>query len=38
MKKTNTAIVIGIYSEGVAPGDCNVVVENLVRTVSRVTF
>ena len=29
IKKTVTALVVGIYSEGVAPGDCNLVVENL---------
>lgn len=29
IKKTKTAMVIGIYSEGVQPGDCNVQVENL---------
>jgi profilin len=29
VKKTVTALVVGVYGEGVAPGDCNVVVENL---------
>ncbi|PRW20740.1 Minor pollen allergen Che a 2 [Chlorella sorokiniana] len=29
LKKTNTAVVVGIYGEGVPHGDCNVVVENL---------
>ncbi|KAF8073198.1 SUD1 [Scenedesmus sp. PABB004] len=29
IKKTNTALVIGIYNEPVQPGECNVVVENL---------
>ena len=29
IKKTNTAMVIGIYEEGVQGGDCNVIVENL---------
>ena len=29
IKKTNTAMVIGIYDEGVQGGDCNVIVENL---------
>lgn len=29
IKKTNSALVIGIYGEGVTPGECNVVVENL---------
>uniref|UniRef100_A0A7S2X131 Profilin n=1 Tax=Chloropicon primus TaxID=1764295 RepID=A0A7S2X131_9CHLO len=29
VKKTNTAMVIGIYDEGVQGGDCNVIVENL---------
>jgi profilin len=29
IKKTATALVIGIYEEPVQPGDCNVVVENL---------
>merc|ERR1711865_5065 len=29
IKKTTTALLIGIYSEGVQPGDCNVLVENL---------
>jgi profilin len=29
VKKTNTAMVFGIFDEGVQPGDCNVVVENL---------
>ena len=29
IKKTQGAIVIGIYGDGVAAGDCNVVVENL---------
>eukprot|EP00877_Chromochloris_zofingiensis_P001369 jgi/Chrzof1/11232/Cz05g28270.t1 len=29
VKKTNTALVIGIYKEPVTPGDCNVIVENL---------
>jgi len=29
IKKTASAIVIGIYAEGVQPGDCNVIVENL---------
>jgi profilin len=29
VKKTTTALVIGIYDEGVQPADCNLVVENL---------
>ena len=29
VKKTMTALVIGIYSKGVQPADCNVIVENL---------
>lgn len=29
MKKTTTAVVVGIYDEGVPHGDCNIVVENL---------
>ncbi|KAL4450661.1 hypothetical protein ABPG77_001017 [Micractinium sp. CCAP 211/92] len=29
LKKTATAVVVGIYGEGVPHGDCNVVVENL---------
>ena len=29
VKKTNTAMVIGMFEEGAQPGDCNVVVENL---------
>mmetsp|Transcript_25456 Transcript_25456/g.35072 ORF Transcript_25456/g.35072 Transcript_25456/m.35072 type:complete len:132 (-) Transcript_25456:388-783(-) len=29
IKKTNSAMVIGFYTDGVQPGDCNVVVENL---------
>lgn len=29
IKRTNGALVIGIYGEGVTPGECNVVVENL---------
>eukprot|EP01025_Chloroclados_australasicus_P014607 TRINITY_DN16866_c0_g1_i2.p2 TRINITY_DN16866_c0_g1~~TRINITY_DN16866_c0_g1_i2.p2 ORF type:complete len:139 (+),score=14.78 TRINITY_DN16866_c0_g1_i2:152-568(+) len=29
IKKTNTAIVVGIYGEGVQAGDCNVLVEGL---------
>lgn len=29
IKKTATAMVIGIYGEGVQPADCNTVVENL---------
>ena len=29
IKKTNSALVIGIYSEGVQPADGNIVVENL---------
>ena len=29
VKKTNTAMVIGIYDEGVQGGDCNIIVENL---------
>jgi profilin len=29
IKKTVTALVVGIYGEGVTPGDCSVVVENL---------
>ena len=28
-KKTGQAVVIGIYEEGMQPGDCNTVVENL---------
>jgi profilin len=29
IKKTDSAIVIGIYGEGVTPGECNVAVETL---------
>ena len=29
IKATNGALVIGIYAEGVTPGECNVVVEQL---------
>lgn len=29
IKKTVTALVVGVYNEGVSPGDCSVVVENL---------
>lgn len=29
LKKTSQAMLVGIYSEGVQPGDCNVAVENL---------
>lgn len=29
IKKTNTALVVGIYKEPVPAGDCNVIVENL---------
>ena len=29
IKKTASAFVIGIYGEGVQPGDCNVIVENM---------
>ncbi|DBA71234.1 TPA: Glutamate 5-kinase [Trebouxia sp. C0005] len=29
VKKTMTALVIGIYSKGVQPADCNVIVENM---------
>jgi profilin len=29
IKKTNSAVVVGIYLTGVQPGDCNVIVENL---------
>ena len=29
VKRTNTALVIGVYDEPVTPGDCNIVVENL---------
>ncbi|KAL3140583.1 Glutamate 5-kinase [Trebouxia sp. C0010 RCD-2024] len=29
VKKTMTALVIGIYSKGVTPADCNVIVENM---------
>ena len=29
IKKTVTALVVGVYGEGVSPGDCSVVVENL---------
>lgn len=29
IKKTNKAMVVGIYGSGVAPGECNVAVENL---------
>ena len=29
IKKTNTALVAGVYDEGVQPADCNMVVENL---------
>ena len=30
IKKTETALVFGIYGEGVQPGEANTVVENLV--------
>ena len=29
IKKTNSALVVGIYGEGVQPADCNVTVERL---------
>ena len=29
IKKTTTAMVVGIYTEGTQPGDVNMVVENL---------
>lgn len=29
IKKTITAIVVGIYGQGVQPGDCNMIVEGL---------
>lgn len=29
IKRTNTALVVGIYDEPVVAGDCNVIVENL---------
>ena len=29
VKKTVSALVIGIYSKGVQPADCNVIVENM---------
>ena len=29
IKRTGTALVVGIYKEPVQPGDCNVIVENL---------
>ena len=29
IKRTTSALVIGIYNEGVQPADCNLVVENL---------
>ena len=29
IKKTTTALVVGVYQEGVQPGDVNMVVENL---------
>lgn len=29
LKKTKTAVVVGIYDEGVPPGECNVIVEGL---------
>jgi len=29
IKRTNTALVVGIYEEPVVAGDCNVIVENL---------
>lgn len=29
IKKTNSAVVIGLYGDGVQPGDVNIVVENL---------
>jgi len=29
VKKTATALVIGVYAPPVSPGDCSVVVENL---------
>lgn len=29
IKKTTSALVVGIYDEGVQPADCNLVVENL---------
>jgi profilin len=29
VKKTNTAMVVGIYGEGVQPADCTTIVENM---------
>ncbi|KAJ7294405.1 hypothetical protein O6H91_Y259100 [Diphasiastrum complanatum] len=29
IKKTNSALIIGIYDEPVQPGDCNIVVERI---------
>eukprot|EP00879_Flechtneria_rotunda_P005080 GHRR01005358.1.p1 GENE.GHRR01005358.1~~GHRR01005358.1.p1 ORF type:complete len:137 (+),score=25.01 GHRR01005358.1:89-499(+) len=29
IKRTNTALVIGVYQVPVTPGDCNIIVENL---------
>lgn len=29
IKRTTTALVVGIYEEPVTPGDCNIIVENL---------
>ena len=29
IKKTNTAMVMGLFDERAQPGDCNIVVENL---------
>lgn len=29
IKRANTVLVIGIYQEPVAPGDCNIIIENM---------
>lgn len=29
IKRANTVLVIGIYAEPVAPGDCNIIIENM---------
>ena len=34
VKKTATALVVGIYGEGVSAGEANTVVENLVRALA----
>lgn len=29
IKRANTVLVIGVYEEPVAPGDCNIIIENM---------